>query len=37
VILRRRELIAEALGIVEADADVGRGLGVIADALVESA
>lgn len=36
VILRRRELIAEALGRVEAVADVDH-LGAIADALVEDA
>jgi DNA-binding MarR family transcriptional regulator len=37
VILRRRELIAEALSRVEAVADVDRLLGAIADALVENA
>ena len=37
VILRRRELIATALGRVEAVADADRLLGAIADALIESA
>jgi DNA-binding MarR family transcriptional regulator len=37
VILRRRELLAEALSRVEAVGDVDRFLGAIADALVEDA